>query len=136
MSIQLMAQKVIGRNPEDALCGFDNEAMQLQSVEQDAQVFLMLLIQLTCYKDIIHVAKHKVKVLNNPVHHRLKCLGHTAQAKRHSQKLPKAKRCDYGRFWNVIRVNRHLMITFHQINFGENRFLANLEEKSLMLGTG
>ena len=46
------------------------------------------------------------------VHEPLKCLGCVLQTKWHAQKLKQTERRNYGSFANMIRVHRHLVISF------------------------
>ena len=58
--------------------------------------------------------------MKDVVHQPLKSLSSFTEAVGHVSVLKEAKRSDHRRFGNVWRVNRNLVISFHQIKFGEN----------------
>ena len=65
------------------------------------------------YQDVVEVDEDVGKTTKNPVHESLKTLGGIFQSKRHRQELEQAKRCHYGRFTNVFRSHRNLVVSFH-----------------------
>jgi ribosomal protein S14 len=56
-------------------------------------------------------------VFEGLVYKTLKSLGSVSQAEGHERKFKKTERCGNCTFLNVIRINRNLMISPHEINF-------------------
>ena len=68
------------------------------------------------------------------VHQPLKSLSSITEAVGHVIVLKEAKRSDHRRFRNVWRVNRNLVISFHQIKSGENGGTMETRGKILEIG--
>ena len=72
--------------------------------------------------------------MKDVVHQPLKSLSSFTEAVGHVSVLKEAKRSDHRRFRNVWRVNRNLVISFHQIKFGENGGTMETRGKILEIG--
>ena len=63
-------------------------------------------------------------------------LGGVAETKWHGEVFIKAKRSDDSSFGNVRRMNRYLVISFHQIKLGENSGTVEAGREVLEIGKG
>ncbi len=66
---------------------------------------------------VVHVGKHRLQIVNRTVHNALKHLHSIRQPKRSEQIFRQAKWRYNCCFWDVLRRDRDLVITFHKINF-------------------
>jgi hypothetical protein len=65
----------------------------------------------------------------------LESLASIMEAKRHPQELPEVERSDDCSFLYVSRPNRYLIITFLEVQFGEDSAACRRAVISVMLGT-
>ena len=74
----------------------------------------------TGYQNVVEIDKHKRKTTEEMIHEPLESLSSIAEAKRHFGEFKKTERGDDGSFGNIGGGDRNLVITLHQVQFGEN----------------
>ena len=82
----------------------------------------MLSFRRTGNQDIGNACIQKIEATENFINEMLKSLSSITKTKRHVQKLEQAERGANGGLWNIIWVDRNLMICTDKINLGENGF--------------
>ena len=75
----------------------------------------------TGHQNVVEIDKHKGKTTEEMIHEPLESLSSIAEAKRHFGEFKKTERSDNGSFGNIGGGDRNLVITLHQVQFGENR---------------
>ena len=89
------------RDTENTLAAVDDKPVLLKALKEGAELRCMLNRIFARDEDVVQVDEDVCEALGDAVHHPLEGLGRTFEAKRHAQKLPEAKRRDYGRFGDV-----------------------------------
>ena len=74
----------------------------------------------TGHQNVIQVDKDKRKIPEKVIHEPLKCLGSVAETEWHFGELKKPERSDNGGFRDIRGSDRNLVVTLHQVQFGEN----------------
>ena len=74
----------------------------------------------TGHQNVVEIDKHKRKTTEEMIHEPLESLSSIAEAKRHFGEFKKTERGDNGSFGNIGGGDRNLVITLHQVQFGEN----------------
>ena len=85
---------------------------------------------------VVHIGKDKVQACQDPVQESLKALASIPKTKRHANELEKTKRSNHRCFWNILRANRHLVITLPQVNLGEDGAAGKTSSQVRYVGTG
>ena len=119
-SSDMMAQEVNGGLSKGTFFGVDKDAIGSKNGKELAQVVEVLGKGGTGNEDVVQIDKDKRKVMENVVHQPLKSLSSITEAIGHVGVFKEAKRSNHRRFWDIRRMNRNLMVSFHQIKFGEN----------------
>ncbi len=79
-------------------------------------MLFVFFVVLTGNEDVIQINEKEIQPLTNRVHETLKRLGSIGQTHRHAHEFEETKRRDKSRFWNVIRVDRNLVISSDQVH--------------------
>ena len=82
-------------------------------------MLLVFIMRAAENKYVIEVYEYEIKVPTHTIHQPLKSLCIVFQPERRTQKLKQPEWCNYGGLWYIIRVNRNLMVTTHQVHFRE-----------------
>ena len=69
---------------------------------------------------IIKIYEHEGKRPENRVHQALECLSTILQPERHSKKLGSSERGHNGRFWDMVRMHRNLVVCLCQVDLGKD----------------
>ena len=116
----MVAKKVNGGLGKEALGGINEDAIGCQDGEELTKMLEMLRKGRTGNEDIVKIDENKRKVMKKIVHKPLKSLSRIIEAIRHVKVLIEAKRSDDRRLRDVRRMNRDLMISFHQVQLRED----------------
>ena len=88
-------------------------------------------------KVVIHVDKAERKITQNLIHKALEHLTSASEAKGHVKEFKHPKRGDDGGLLDVLRRNRHLIVTFLEVQLGEHcRGVDSQDKISDSTGTG
>jgi hypothetical protein len=107
----------------DSKCAFgriDAEAVGGQHIKNLSEMEEMLFPGRTENEEVVKVDEKERERTEKGIHEPLERLGGVFEAKWHEVKFKETKGRDYGCFWNVVFLHRHLIISLFQIQFGEN----------------
>ena len=71
-------------------------------------------------ENVVQVDERERNVPEDAVHEMLEGLGGVLESKGHPYELPEAERGDDGRLGNGVRCYRDVMISTHEVHFGED----------------
>ena len=105
-----MAEEVNGVATKLALGDVDDQAVLLESLEQQAEVFFVCLNILASHQDVINIDEGEIQTVTGNVHQALESLGSIHQAERHPEKLIQPERSDDGGFGDILSGHRDLVV--------------------------
>ena len=94
--------------------------MVLEAVKQEHQVVFVFFRGLACHQDVVQVHEQEVQILENGIHQPLEGLGGVLETEGHAEELKEPERGDHCRLWDVVGVDRDLMIPADEIHLGED----------------
>merc|ERR1712015_154328 len=120
VSVDPVAEEVDGFGAENALRFLDDESVFVEALEESSEIVLVIGGRFAGDKDVVHVDEDVPQSLGDSIHESLERLRGAAQSERHAQEFPQAERSDDGRLRNVAFRHGNLMISAHQVYFGED----------------
>ena len=130
----LMAKEGNRRLGKGAFGEVDQKAVGLEDVEELGEMRKVLGKVGTGHQNIIQVNKEEGKTVEKVVHKALEGLGGVAEAKWHGEEFVEAKRGDDSSLRDIRRMNRDLVIAFHQIQLGEDSGTMEAGREVLEIG--
>ena len=101
---------------EFAFRGVYHDAVIIEAVEQDFQIFVMLATVVRCYEEIIDVRVEEIEPTCDFVDEPLTCLRGVPKSKHHVCCFEKSERCCYRGFFDVFGRNRNLVVRTDEID--------------------
>ena len=132
----LMTKEGNRRLGKGAFGEVDQKAVGLEDVEELGEMRKVLGKVGTGHQNIIQVNKEEGKTVEKVVHKALEGLGGVAEAKWHGEEFVEAKRGDDSSLRDIRRMNRDLVIAFHQIQLGEDSGTMEAGREVLEIGKG
>jgi hypothetical protein len=96
------------------------EAIGGQHIKNLLEMEEMLFPGRTENEEIVQIDEKERKGTEKGVHETLESLGGIFETKWHEIEFEKTKGSDYCRFWNVVFLHGHLIVTLFQIQLREN----------------
>ena len=126
-----MAEEVNGVATKLALGGVDDQAVLLESLEQQVKVFFVCLNILASHQDVVNVDEGEIQIVTDNVHQVLESLGSILQTERHPEKLIQPKRSDDGGFGDILSSHRDLVVASNKVDFREHLHTGKVSREIL-----
>ena len=101
---------------EFAFCGVYHSAVIVEAVEQDFQMFAMLVFVVRSYEEIIDVRVDEIEPACDFVDETLTCLRDVPKSEHHVCCFEKSERCCYRGIFDVFGRNRNLVVRADEID--------------------
>jgi hypothetical protein len=108
----MMAKEINFCGAKNALVRIDVEAILREDRKDLLQMRKVTVRGVTENEEVIQVDEQERERMKKGVHESLKGLGSIHEAKWHEEKFEKSERGDDRRFWNVVFIHRHLIVSF------------------------
>ena len=105
---------------KNTLVEIHQETVGFEEIQDGGEVREMRGEIRTGHQNVVQVDENKRKIAENVIHEPLKCLGSVAETEWHLGELKKPERSDNGGFRDIRGSDRNLVVTLHQVQFGEN----------------
>ena len=109
-----------------ALVRIRHQTKVFQTPEKLAEVILVHVVGRAGHQDVVQVDVTKVETMEDVVDEPLERLGSVAESKGHPDEFVHPKRCGNGRLWDVIGMDRNVMVSPDQIDLGEYSGIGQL----------
>ena len=119
-SSEVVAQKGEGGLGKNTLGEIHQETVGFEDVQNGGEVREVRGEVRTGHQNVIQVDEDKRKIPEKVIHEPLKCLGSIAETEWHFGELEKPEGSDNGGFRDIRGSDRNLVVTLHQVQFGEN----------------
>lgn len=93
-----------------------------ETFENLPQMQFMLFDVVRCNANVVDVDKYKIEAAEYIVHKSLKCLGRSAQTKRHLVEFKQSEWCYDCRFGDVAWLDGDLMVCTIEVDFAKHVF--------------
>ena len=121
---------------EFAFRGVNHDAVIIEAVEQNFQMFAMLTFVVRCYEEIIDVRVDEIEPACDFVDESLICLRGVPNSKHHVCCFEKSERCRDRGFLYVFGRDRYLMVSADEVDFLKDSLTVEMLRKIFNMGWG